>query len=133
MIVGDGSDGRPVVLGQPPKSDDWRQTVDRWFDEFYLGRTHQAMTAVCLTLPDETRLEQIVTTTVRFREDARQWLLWYLATDEPIGKAGGYGLQGAGSLFVDRIDGSPSNVIGLPLYETADMLRRVSIQLLPNS
>ena len=131
VIVGTRSDGRPVVLGQPPESEGWQETVRQWFNEFYFGRAHQAMTAVCLTLPDETRVEQVVATTVHFRDDSRQWLTWYLATGEPLGKAGGYGLQGAGSLFVDRIDGSPSNVIGLPLHETAEMLSEIGVELPP--
>lgn len=124
--VGDG--GPIVVLGQPPQQGDWRATVRDWFERYYLGRAHLAVTAVCLTTGDQRRCEQVVTTDVWFRAEAGGWLDWYLATEEPIGKAGGYGLQGAGSLFVERVDGSPSNVIGLPLCETAQMLRSLGLQ-----
>lgn len=127
VIVATAADGTPVVLGQPPDSDDWQQTVREWFERYYLGRMHQALSAVCLSTPDGHRVEAVVSTDVHFRADARKWLEWYLSTGEPIGKAGGYGLQGAGSLFVERITGSPSNVIGLPLRETADLLQQCGI------
>ena len=129
VIVAATPQGPPVVLGQPPAGGDWQQTVREWFERYYIGRTHQALSAVCLSTPDGRRAELVVSTEVQFAADAQHWLEWYLATGEPIGKAGGYGLQGAGSLFVDRIDGSPSNVIGLPLRETADLLHQCGIRL----
>jgi septum formation protein len=55
---------------------------------------------------------------------------WYLATGEPAGKAGSYALQGAGAALVERIEGSDTNVIGLPLAETVALLRRVGLDLL---
>jgi septum formation protein len=133
IIVASAADGTPVVLGQPPDSDDWQQTVREWFERYYFGRTHQALSAVCLSTPGGRCVEVVVSTSVQFAVDARQWLEWYLATGEPVGKAGGYGLQGAGSLFVERIDGSPSNVIGLPLKETADLLQQCEIALADRS
>jgi septum formation protein len=129
IIVALAADGTPVVLGQPPAAEDWQQTVGKWFEHYYFGRTHQALSAVCLSTPDGRRAEIVVSTRVQFAADARQRLDWYLSTGEPIGKAGGYGLQGAGSLFVQRIDGSPSNVIGLPLKETAELLEQCGICL----
>ncbi len=57
-------------------------------------------------------------------------MAWYVATGEPDGKAGGYGLQGAGAVLVERIDGSDTNVIGLPLAETVDLLREVGLDVL---
>lgn len=122
-------EGTPVVLGQPPASESWQQRVRDWFEQYYFGRTHQALSAVCLSTPGGRRADIVVSTQVHFRADARQWLEWYIATGEPIGKAGGYGLQGAGSLFVGRINGSPSNVIGLPLRETAELLQQAGIEL----
>jgi septum formation protein len=129
VIVATTEQGPPIVLGQPPAAGDWQQTVREWFERYYFGRTHLALSAVCLSTPDGRRGEVVVSTEVQFAADAQQWLEWYLSTGEPIGKAGGYGLQGAGSLFVQRIDGSPSNVIGLPLRETADLLRQNGIPL----
>jgi septum formation protein len=57
------------------------------------------------------------------RPDVEPWLDWYIATGEPQGKAGGYAVQGAGSVFVTKIEGSYSNVVGLPLEETLALLR----------
>ncbi len=127
VIVARDENGNPVVLGQPPDDDTWRDTVREWFERFLLRAPHAALTAVCISTPDGRVREQLVSTDVRFRADALEWLEWYLQTEEPRGKAGGYALQGAGSLFVDSIHGSPSNVIGLPLRETAQMLRELEI------
>ena len=129
VIVAAGSDGAPIVLGQPPVCGDWQQTVREWFEQYYFGRMHEALSAVCLSTPDGRRAEVVVSTRVQFGAATAPWLDWYLASGEPIGKAGGYGLQGAGSLFVERIEGSPSNVIGLPLWETAQLLGELGIPL----
>lgn len=59
---------------------------------------------------------------VWFREDAEPLLDWYLATNEPLGKAGGYALQGLGSVFVTRVEGSITNVVGLPLEAITELL-----------
>ena len=122
VIVARDENGNPVVLGQPPDDDTWRDTVREWFERFLLRSPHSALTAICISTPDGRAREQVVKTEVRFCADAVEWLEWYLRTEEPRGKAGGYALQGAGSLFVDSIHGSPSNVIGLPLRETVQIL-----------
>ena len=66
---------------------------------------------------------------VRFRDDVGTLVDWYIRTDEPRGKAGGYAIQGAGSVFVRSIDGSLSNVVGLPLNETIEILREYSVDV----
>ena len=66
---------------------------------------------------------------VTFAADGGPFLDWYLSTGEPRGKAGGYALQGAGGLFVERVDGSPSNVVGLPLRETWELLREAGVEV----
>jgi len=114
-VVVSGHDGTPVVLGQPPEHDDWREIVGNWFSHYYAGKTHLALTAVFATTPDGRNTSRIVETKVTFRSDVDRWLNWYLLTGEPRGKAGGYALQGAGSVFIERVEGSLSNVIGLPL------------------
>jgi len=121
-IVGQTDDGQPVVLGQPPDDESWRDVVRGWFRDYYFGRTHAALTAICVLAPSGRRFEQVVRSEVTFAADGEQFLDWYLATGEPRGKAGGYALQGAGSLFVERVIGSPSNVVGLPLRETREAL-----------
>lgn len=88
------------------------------------GRTHQVTTAVALARGGELLEELAVTTDVRFRalgdDDARR----YAATGEGLDKAGGYGIQGLGAALVSAIDGSYTNVVGLPLAETLALLRR---------
>jgi septum formation protein len=128
IIVAHAQDGTPVVLGQPPESD-WQPVVRNWFHHYYLGRTHAAWTAVCVSGPSGELSEMLVRSEVDFRADAANLVDWYLSTGEPRGKAGGYALQGAGSLFVDNVRGSISNVVGLPLLETAHMLERLTPEI----
>jgi septum formation protein len=128
-IVGYSDTGLPTVLGQPPDDDSWRDVVRGWFRDFYIRRPHAALTAVSVSVPDGRRLERVVRSEVTFAADGEPFLEWYLATGEPRGKAGGYALQGAGSLFVERVHGSPSNVVGLPLRETWELLREAGVEV----
>ena len=66
---------------------------------------------------------------VTFRADSERWIDWYLATGEPKGKAGGYAIQGAGSIFVARVEGSLSNVVGLPLRELWEIFDELGIDV----
>ncbi len=128
VIVGQEADGELVVLGQPPNDETWRDVVRDWFRSYYLDKTHWALTGVCIVDPSarECRMEQVVRTSIRFGPADDAFLEWYLASGESIGKAGGYGLQGRATLFVDAFEGSPSNVIGLPLRETRELLLRLN-------
>ena len=111
------------VLGQPPADDSWQDTVRRWFREDFAGKTHLVATALIVEqLASGKRASRVVTSRVTFVADVDRWLDWYLATEESRGKAGGYALQGAGSVFVSKVEGSLSNVVGLPLAELLDML-----------
>jgi septum formation protein len=124
VIVVQDDAGRLEVLGQPPERDDWADVVADWFRRYYRGRTHWAVTAVNVVRLDraEEQRETIVKTAVTFDEFDDALLEWYLSTGESRGKAGGYALQGGASIFVTRIDGSPSNVVGLPIGETRELL-----------
>lgn len=119
---------RPIVLGQPPDHDEWREIVSDWFIHHYAGQTHSALTAVYVTTPDGRNASQIVETRVTFRADVERWLNWYLLTGEPRGKAGGYALQGAGSVFIEKVEGSLSNVIGLPLELLLELFARPNLK-----
>lgn len=90
------------------------------------GRTHSVFTAVALRSPRVIR-EVCVETRVTFRTLTPAECACYLASDEPWDKAGGYAIQGLGGAFVRRIDGSYSNVVGLPLCETLALLREAGI------
>lgn len=125
-----GEPGCRVVLGQPPERPDWTNTVRSWFQNHYLGRSHRALTAVVLTKSTESSRGEscsgpwtrIVETEVAMNRSSDELIEWYLQTGEPIGKAGGYALQGAGSIFISQVTGSLSNVVGLPLEAVREML-----------
>jgi nucleoside triphosphate pyrophosphatase len=127
VIVASDDDGRLVVLGQPPDGEGWESVVREWFERYLLGKDHVAASGLCVATADGRRRECIVKTRVRFDASAQCWLDWYLRTGEPRGKAGGYGIQGAGGLFVSEIDGSLSNVVGLPLRELLGILEELGI------
>jgi septum formation protein len=107
------------VLGKPRDRDDAARTLRR-----LAGRVHEVVTGVAVRRGGTARATR-VTTEVRFRPLSDVEIAWYVATGEPDDKAGAYGLQGAGAALVDRIDGSDTNVIGLPLAETVALLRNV--------
>jgi septum formation protein len=88
------------------------------------GRSHQVATGVAV-FDGEQLLSEVVMTTVTFRSIDSQDAESYWATGEPADKAGGYALQGIGGVFVTTIDGSYSNVIGLPLAETEQLLAAI--------
>ena len=125
VIVGE-AEGELAVLGQPPETPGWKEVVRMWFERYLLGRPHFAVTAVCLSNAAD-RWETLAQTQVTFAMAGPEVVDWYLATGESRGKAGGYALQGAGSLFVEEIVGSPSNVVGLPLRETRDLMIQAGI------
>ncbi len=92
------------------------------------GRQHTVCTGVTLRRGEEYLTEHEATA-VCFRPAAREELLAYIATGEPMDKAGGYGIQGRGALLVERLEGDYFNVMGLPLLRLARMLRRFGIDL----
>jgi septum formation protein len=85
------------------------------------GRTHEVHTAVALVCTGGIEL-RLSTSAVRFRELAEEELDWYCASGEPVGKAGGYAIQGRAAVFVRHLAGSYSGVMGLPLCETWELL-----------
>ena len=86
------------------------------------GREHQVLTAVALAAAGGVEA-RVVECRVRFRQVAPEEALRYWQSGEPADKAGGYAIQGLGAIFVSRIEGSYSSVVGLPLCETAELLR----------
>jgi septum formation protein len=112
------------ALGKPRDGEDAREML-----RALSGRDHQVLTGVAVRRGDTHRRE-VVTTDVRFAQLTEAEIAWYVGTGEPAGKAGGYGLQGAGAALVERIEGSDTNVIGLPLPTTVALLRQVGLDLL---
>ena len=85
------------------------------------GRTHTVFTGLAVLSPSRTA-SAIVTSEVTFIQASADLLAWYADTDEPYDKAGGYGLQGAGSMLVAGVQGSVTNVVGLPLAQLHELM-----------
>ena len=109
------------VLGKPATTDEALEMLRR-----LSGRRHQVMTAVAVAGAGE----RLVTAAVTFAPADEAALRWYVSTGEPMDKAGAYAVQGIGGFLVERIEGSHSAVVGLPLVETVALLRE-SGYLLP--
>ena len=92
------------------------------------GRVHAVHTGVAVSHGDDREVIA-VTTEVEFADLSDAAIAWYVGTGEPMDKAGAYALQGAGGAFVRAVRGSVSNVVGLPLAETLQLLARVGVVL----
>ena len=109
------------VLGKPTDHFDALAMLAR-----LSGREHRVLTAVCVRLGHQVE-EALSDTRVKFGNLSHAQCLAYLETDEPWDKAGSYGIQGLAGAFVESLQGSYSGVVGLPLSETWDLLRRVGV------
>ena len=103
-VVVDGA-----ILGKPVDVDDARAMA-----RALSGRTHHVHTGIAVTYRGMTAVD-VETSAVTFVALSAARIEWYVATPEPYDKAGGYALQGAGTAFVERVDGNVANVIGLPV------------------
>jgi septum formation protein len=93
------------------------------------GRVHSVVTGVALLSGGILR-QRTVVSRVLFAAMTNDEIAWYVATGEPMDKAGAYALQGAGSRFVEAIEGSPSNVIGLPVRAVYELLQDAGLAYL---
>ena len=109
------------ILGKPVSGDDALAMLLA-----LSGRTHRVVTAVALDCGHDV-LRACSVTSVTFREIVPDEALRYWQSGEPSGKAGAYAVQGLGGIFVERLSGSYSGVVGLPVFETAALLRRAGI------
>lgn len=114
-------DGEP--LGKPAGREEALAMLAR-----LSGRTHEVLTAVALVTPEP--LCALSGSRVRFRATSASERLAYWNSGEPVDKAGGYGIQGLGAVFIEHLEGSYSGVMGLPLFETAELLRQAGIAVL---
>ena len=114
-------DGR--VLGKPASAAEAAEML-----RLLSGRTHQVVTGVCLRARGEVR-SGIERTAVRMTAMTDDEIAWYAATSEPFDKAGGYHVDGRGSLFIEAVDGSPSNVAGLPVRLLLRLVREAGLSL----
>lgn len=113
-----------AIFGKPADAADAVRMLTR-----LAGRTHQVLTAVALRWQEELLVE-VSRTEVTFRALTAQDIERYVATGEPFDKAGAYAIQGRAAAFTSRIEGSYSGVMGLPLYETAELLARIGFPVL---
>jgi septum formation protein len=116
---------RDVVLGKPADEDAASAML-----RALSGRTHRVVTGVHVVRGDE-EAAAVEETVVHVRALTEAEITAYVATGEPFGKAGAYAIQGAGGMFVDRIEGSDTNVVGLPLATVVRLADEVGVTLLP--
>lgn len=110
-----------------PKAED--EATARKCLELLSGRRHRVLSAIALRHPDGTLRERLSETIVRFKRLSDEELASYLASGEWEGKAGGYAIQGAAEALIQRIDGSHSGIVGLPLYETRALLKAAGFEI----
>ena len=109
------------ILGKPVNAEDAVRMLG-----LLSGETHEVFTGVALS--DGSSV--VVRTEVTFASLSSPDIAWYVSTGEPMDKAGAYGMQSIGGIFVESINGSYSNVIGLPLAETAALLRGAGVPVM---
>ncbi|MFZ2989776.1 Maf family protein [Ideonella sp.] len=110
------------ILGKPADADEARATLSA-----LSGRSHRVMTAVALQTGAQSEL-RVSLSQVRFAALPPEMIAAYVASGEPFGKAGAYAVQGAMAGWIERIAGSYSGIMGLPLYETSQLLRQARVR-----
>jgi len=117
VLIGD------AVLGKPDTEAQARQML-----KALSGKTHRVLTGYCICCNTAERsFSETVETKVTFKTLSDTEIDWYLNTDEPFDKAGAYAVQGLGSFLVKRIEGSYTNVVGLPVCEVMEYLLREGV------
>ncbi|MGJ7508721.1 Maf family protein [Variovorax sp. GT1P44] len=111
------------ILGKPEDERDAERMLD-----MLSGRTHRVMTAIALQ-DGGKRLAALNVSHVRFAEVDKPRIADYVASGEPLGKAGAYAIQGRAAAFIEHISGSHSGIMGLPMFETAQLLRQAGFRL----
>ncbi|HKQ73334.1 MAG TPA: Maf family protein [Blastocatellia bacterium] len=112
------------IAGKPTDADDAGRML-----RALSGRWHEVLTGVTLARADQT-LSAIASTRVKFAQLSDAEINWYVSTGEPMDKAGAYAIQGYASLFVERIEGSYSNVVGLPMQLAYKLARQMGVEFL---
>ena len=116
------------ILGKPKDEEDAHRML-----RLLSGRAHEVHTGVCLMLPDGREWTGVDTAQVHFMELSDEMIHRYIATGEPMDKAGAYGIQSTAGIFISHIEGSPSNVIGLPLGLVTRFFMEAGIDILPRT
>jgi septum formation protein len=108
------------ILGKPRDVEDAARML-----RLLSGRTHQVMTGVCL-MNAERRVSHVEISDVTFARLTEDQIAWYVSSGEGRDKAGGYAIQGLAARFIPRIEGSYSNVVGLPIASVDDLIHRLT-------
>jgi len=109
------------ILGKPSDEEDARRIL-----KLLSGRSHRVLSSVVVVSPRGKVRQRTQVSRVRFRRLTDEDITAYIASGEPFGKAGAYGIQGLAARFVKKIEGSYSSIMGLPLYETAALLKKAA-------
>lgn len=117
VVISDG-----IVLGKPADREEARR-----FMQLLSGRTHEVRTAVWVGTDAENIASAVSVSRVTFTSLSEEQIERYIATDEPYDKAGGYGIQGLAGLFIACIEGSYTGIMGLPVFETGNLLRPLGL------
>ena len=111
------------ILGKPVDEADAARIL-----KMLSGKAHEVLTAVTLTIdPNKRALCLVQISRVYFAQLSPEQIAIYIASGEPFGKAGAYGIQGRGGTFIPSIEGSYSGIMGLPIFETAQLLKRAQV------
>ena len=116
VVVAEG-----VILGKPQNEEDAVEMLKQ-----LSGKTHKVMTGIAVSYAGET-LAEVCKTEVVFRELTDEEIKKYVATGEPLDKAGAYGIQGMGAVLVEKINGCYNNVVGLPLTRLQLILAKLGV------
>jgi septum formation protein len=111
------------ILGKPAHERDAVAMLRR-----LAGRAHEVVTGICVVAGGAAR-SGVERSVVRFAPMNEEELRWYAATGEPLDKAGGYHVDGKGALFIETVEGSPSNVAGLPVRLLLRLVREAGLEL----
>ena len=112
-----------IIYGKPNDAKDAKRMLAD-----LSGKSHRVLTAVAVQ-SDRKRFDALSTSKVTFDEMTQKQISAYVATGEPLGKAGAYAVQGRAALYITKIDGSYSGIMGLPVRETALLLQAAGIKL----
>jgi septum formation protein len=120
-------DGKEIILGKPADQQDAKRIL-----QLLSGKTHQVHTAVAVLSNPEINDDQpkllVSSSQVTFKVLTDEEINAYILTNEPTGKAGAYGIQGIGGCLISSISGSYSGIMGLPLFETSQLLNETGVK-----
>jgi septum formation protein len=127
LMEEDGKSNKEIILGKPSDHQDAKRIL-----HLLSGKTHQVHTAVAVMrnphINDDKPRLLVSSSQVTFKSLSNEEIDAYVITKEPMGKAGAYGIQGIGGCLISSISGSFSGIMGLPLYETSQLMHETGVK-----